>query len=150
MIDIVAENGWLASTLRIMQLLQMVIQARWIDEPAVITLPHINKEHLPLFSSLPAPLPVLCATTINNYNRLVKAFSKEFHEEQIHQVNLYYTFRFLYFFLSYSMEKHLLYSKFLLLDTSSYQTNANAVYRFNVTWELGGWYRKKNTATNEL
>ncbi|KAF7411272.1 hypothetical protein HZH66_000168 [Vespula vulgaris] len=87
MIDIVAENGWLASTLRIMQLLQMVIQARWIDEPAVITLPHINKEHLPLFSSLPAPLPVLCATTINNYNRLVKAFSKEFHEEQIHQIH---------------------------------------------------------------
>ncbi|KAI4494071.1 hypothetical protein M0802_009225 [Mischocyttarus mexicanus] len=87
MIDIVAEKGWLASTLRIMQLLQMVIQARWIDEPAVITLPHINKEHLPLFSSLPAPLPVLCATTINNYNRLAKALNKEFHEEQIHQIH---------------------------------------------------------------
>lgn len=99
MIDIAAEKGWLASTLRIMQLLQMIIQARWIDEPAVITLPHINKEHLPLFSSLPAPLPVLCAATINNYSRLTKALSKEFHEEQIHQVNLYYTFRFLYFFL---------------------------------------------------
>ncbi|XP_014597737.1 PREDICTED: activating signal cointegrator 1 complex subunit 3 [Polistes canadensis] len=87
MIDIVAEKGWLASTLRIMQLLQMVIQARWIDEPAVITLPHINKEHLPLFSSLPAPLPVLCAITINNYNRLAKALNKEFHEEQIHQIH---------------------------------------------------------------
>lgn len=87
MIDIVAEKGWLASALRIMQLLQMIIQARWIDEPAVITLPHIDKEHLPLLSSLPAPLPVLYASTFNNYNRLFKALNKEFHEEQIHQIH---------------------------------------------------------------
>lgn len=87
MIDVVAEHGWLASALRIMQLLQMVIQARWIDEPAIITLPHVNKEHMPLFYSLPAPLPELCTTTYNNYQLLVDALGKDFQENEIYQIH---------------------------------------------------------------
>ena len=88
MIDVVSERGWLASALTIMQLLQMVIQARWIDESAIITLPHIEREHLNLFASLPKCLPALCATMANNYGKLVGALKNELGESQIKEVTL--------------------------------------------------------------
>ena len=36
MIDVSAENGWLSTTLRIMTVMQMVIQARWINESSLL------------------------------------------------------------------------------------------------------------------
>jgi activating signal cointegrator complex subunit 3 len=42
MIDVAAERGYLAVTLRIQQLMQCVVQARWHDEPVVMCLPHVN------------------------------------------------------------------------------------------------------------
>ncbi|KMQ96180.1 activating signal cointegrator 1 complex subunit 3 [Lasius niger] len=86
MIDTVAERGWLTSTLTIMQLFQMIIQARWIDESAITTLPHIRKEDLHLFSSLSMALPMLCFTTCNNYNKLAKVLCREYSEEQIREI----------------------------------------------------------------
>lgn len=88
MIDTVAEHGWLASALTIIQLLQMIIQARWIDQPAITTLPYVNSEHLQLFSRLSIILPELCATMYNKYKVFVEVLGKEFQEEQIHQVNI--------------------------------------------------------------
>ncbi|XP_003701996.2 activating signal cointegrator 1 complex subunit obelus [Megachile rotundata] len=87
MIDTVADRGWLASTLTIIQLLQMIIQARWIDEPAITTLPHINSEHLQLFSKLSPVLPMLCDTTYNNFNLLVQALREDFQLEEIYQIH---------------------------------------------------------------
>ncbi|XP_012272228.1 activating signal cointegrator 1 complex subunit 3 [Orussus abietinus] len=87
MIDIVAERGFLISTLRLIQLLQMIIQARWIDEPAVLTLPYIEKEHLYLFSSLPKCLPQLCAKTFDDYNRLANVLLKKFTDNQVQQIH---------------------------------------------------------------
>lgn len=87
MIDVVAERGWLPSTLRIMQLLQMIIQARWIEESPIATLPHIQKEHLHLFSSLPKCLPALCASLHNNYKKLADALSEEFTSSEIQEVH---------------------------------------------------------------
>merc|ERR1712111_71711 len=49
MIDVCAENGWLASTLRIIQLMQMVLQARWLKENPLLTLPHMEHHMLYLF-----------------------------------------------------------------------------------------------------
>lgn len=86
MIDVVAENGWLIATLRLTQLMQMVIQARWIDEPAVLTLPHVNREHLFLFSSIPKCLPELCAKMYDNYSQLSNVFLKEFAEREVYEV----------------------------------------------------------------
>ncbi|XP_058808781.1 activating signal cointegrator 1 complex subunit 3 [Phymastichus coffea] len=89
MIDVVAERGFLSSTLRVMQLLQMVLQARWIDEPAVLTLPYVEKEHLHLFSDFPKCLPWFCSAIGNNYGRLSNVFLQEFiddHVSKIHQV----------------------------------------------------------------
>ncbi|GFQ81252.1 activating signal cointegrator 1 complex subunit 3 [Trichonephila clavata] len=46
MIDVCADKGWLAPTLLSMTLLQMILQARWHDDNALLTLPHIEKNHL--------------------------------------------------------------------------------------------------------
>ncbi|XP_076671425.1 activating signal cointegrator 1 complex subunit obelus [Andrena cerasifolii] len=83
MIDTVAEHGWLQSTLMIIQLLQIIIQARWFDEPAVTTLPHINSEHLPLFSKLPTALPVLCTSACNKFIEILR---KQFAEDLVQQI----------------------------------------------------------------
>jgi activating signal cointegrator complex subunit 3 len=48
MMDVSAESGWLATTLRIQQLLQMVIQAIWIDDPSVLVLPHFDPIIVPV------------------------------------------------------------------------------------------------------
>ncbi|XP_071560788.1 activating signal cointegrator 1 complex subunit 3 [Temnothorax nylanderi] len=91
MIDTVAERGWLTSALRIMQLFQMIVQARWIDESAIMTLPHIRKEDLHLFSSLPmnsSALPLLCSITCDNYNRLAKILHEgQYRVDQIREIH---------------------------------------------------------------
>ncbi|XP_017789582.1 PREDICTED: activating signal cointegrator 1 complex subunit 3 [Habropoda laboriosa] len=87
MIDTVAEQGWLASALMIMHLLQMIIQARWIDESAITTLPHVNSEYLQLFSTLSLILPRLCAVAHSKYNLLVEVLSKELQQEHIYQIH---------------------------------------------------------------
>lgn len=86
MIDIVADRGWLGAALRLMQVLQMIIQARWVDESALLTLPHLEREHLRLFSSLPKSLPMLCAVTHGNYKRLATALHEEVSDNDIQQV----------------------------------------------------------------
>ena len=49
MIDVSADEGWLATVLRTMMLVQMIVQARWIQDCPLLTLPSINKSHLSLF-----------------------------------------------------------------------------------------------------
>jgi len=47
MIDISAEAGYLVLCLRLVQLMQMIIQARWVTDPPVITLPDVEKHLIP-------------------------------------------------------------------------------------------------------
>jgi len=42
MLDISADSGWLATTLRLANLLQMVIQGRWHLDPSLLCLPHVD------------------------------------------------------------------------------------------------------------
>jgi activating signal cointegrator complex subunit 3 len=58
MVDVVAESGWLAATLRTIGLLQMVVQARWDTDSPLLGLPHLEPHMLHLLhqagvSSLP-------------------------------------------------------------------------------------------------
>lgn len=53
MIDIAAERGWLATTLRTQQLMQCVIQARWHDDSPLMTLPHVEAHDLSAFKKIP-------------------------------------------------------------------------------------------------
>ena len=46
MIDVAASEGWLAVTLRIMTLVQMVIQGQWVSDSSLLTLPHIKEAHI--------------------------------------------------------------------------------------------------------
>ncbi|KAI4463430.1 sec63 domain-containing [Holotrichia oblita] len=53
MIDIAAYSGWLSCTIRIIFLMQMMIQGRWTFEPDVLTIPGVTKPTLPtLFKEL--------------------------------------------------------------------------------------------------
>lgn len=87
MIDVVAERGYLTSTLQVMQLMQMIMQARWIDESALLTLPYIEKENLNLFKDFPKCLPLFCSSIANNYERLAKTFLHEFIDDQVSKVS---------------------------------------------------------------
>ncbi|XP_016378084.1 activating signal cointegrator 1 complex subunit 3-like, partial [Sinocyclocheilus rhinocerous] len=49
MLDVVANEGWLVSALSICNLVQMIIQARWLQDSSLLTLPHIQKQDLYVF-----------------------------------------------------------------------------------------------------
>ena len=87
MIDVCAENGWLASTLRIITLLQQVVQARWDTESSLLTLPHIEPHTLYLFNQLHAScLPELVYTLKGNYERLASVLRSELEEREVEDV----------------------------------------------------------------
>uniref|UniRef100_A0A673JLY9 SEC63 domain-containing protein n=1 Tax=Sinocyclocheilus rhinocerous TaxID=307959 RepID=A0A673JLY9_9TELE len=46
MLDVVANEGWLVSVMSICSLVQMIIQARWLHDSSLLTLPHIQKQDL--------------------------------------------------------------------------------------------------------
>ncbi|KAK4887058.1 hypothetical protein RN001_003329 [Aquatica leii] len=48
MTDIASNNGWLSCTLRIIMLMQMLIQGQYINTPVLLSLPHITEAHLPM------------------------------------------------------------------------------------------------------
>lgn len=86
MIDVSAENGWLATTLRLQLLMQMVMQAHWLKDSPLITLPHIEPHHLYLFrthkeySTLPGLMNI-------SYSELANILRVELNEGQIEQVH---------------------------------------------------------------
>ncbi|TSK34894.1 Activating signal cointegrator 1 complex subunit 3 [Bagarius yarrelli] len=51
MLDVVANEGWLVSSLSICNLVQMIVQARWLNDSSLLTLPHVNQRNLYLFST---------------------------------------------------------------------------------------------------
>lgn len=87
MVDTVAERGWLASTLRIMYLFQMIVQARWMDESAITSLPHVKMTDLHLFSSFSMAFSVLCYMTRDDYDMLETALCEEYTEDQIREIH---------------------------------------------------------------
>lgn len=52
MIDVVAEKGFLATTIKIQMLMQSIIQARWIDDPVYLTLPNVNELNCCAFENI--------------------------------------------------------------------------------------------------
>ncbi|XP_046669965.1 activating signal cointegrator 1 complex subunit 3-like [Homalodisca vitripennis] len=85
MVDVCAEQGWLATTLRLQLLMQMVSQARWLKDSPLTMLPNIEAHMLHLFrkrkdlSTLPTLLTV-------PYNTLADALRSELDEGQIQQI----------------------------------------------------------------
>lgn len=56
MIDVAAENGWLATTLRIQLLMQCIIQARWQDDPVTMCLPLVDENNCYVFNEIKTKL----------------------------------------------------------------------------------------------
>lgn len=52
MIDVVAENGWLGTTLRIQMLMQCIMQARWQDDPISMCLPKVDEHNCYVFEKI--------------------------------------------------------------------------------------------------
>ena len=49
MLDLVADAGWLCTTLQVIQVIQMLIQGRWNTDSSFLTIPHVEQAHLPAF-----------------------------------------------------------------------------------------------------
>lgn len=85
MVDVCAEQGWLATTLRLQLLMQMVSQARWLKDSPLTILPHIEPPLLHLFqqrkelSSLPSLLTI-------SYDQLANTLSQDLDGVQVQQV----------------------------------------------------------------
>eukprot|EP00056_Hartaetosiga_gracilis_P020004 m.17114 g.17114 ORF g.17114 m.17114 type:complete len:2059 (+) comp8097_c0_seq2:2-6178(+) len=59
MVDVAADNGYLDTVLNVMQLTQMVVQARWHHDNSITMLPHVEDEHVQSLSRQQPPLHVL-------------------------------------------------------------------------------------------
>lgn len=46
LVDISADEGWLTTTLQLMHLVQMCVQGRWVSDPSLLMLPHIDHTHI--------------------------------------------------------------------------------------------------------
>ncbi|KAF5297298.1 hypothetical protein FQA39_LY12137 [Lamprigera yunnana] len=51
MTDIASNNAWLSCTLRIIQVMQMLVQGQYVNMSVLLTLPHITEAHLPTLYS---------------------------------------------------------------------------------------------------
>lgn len=92
MIDICAENGWLATTLQTQQVMQCIIQARWLDDSPVLQLPYVETINVNVFKKIPLhpyeilTLPVLKEICAKNYKSLAGPLREDFDEPQIEQI----------------------------------------------------------------
>ncbi|CAG6016100.1 unnamed protein product, partial [Menidia menidia] len=52
MLDVAANEGWLVTAISICNLVQMIVQGRWLHDCSLLTLPHVEQQHLYLFRKL--------------------------------------------------------------------------------------------------
>uniref|UniRef100_UPI00358EF322 activating signal cointegrator 1 complex subunit 3 isoform X2 n=1 Tax=Myxine glutinosa TaxID=7769 RepID=UPI00358EF322 len=52
MLDAAANCGWLGTALAVTQLVQMLVQARWVHDETLLTVPNVEKHHLALLKKL--------------------------------------------------------------------------------------------------
>ncbi|KAM9852705.1 activating signal cointegrator 1 complex subunit 3 [Aulostomus maculatus] len=51
LLDVAANEGWLVAALSICNLVQMVVQGRWLHDSSLLTLPHVEQQDIHLFRS---------------------------------------------------------------------------------------------------
>lgn len=75
MLDIVTNSGWLSCTLRIVTILQMILQGQWIADSCLTMLPHVKKDSV----------AVLYDALMKQFSNVHKGFTlailKELHNE---------------------------------------------------------------------
>jgi activating signal cointegrator complex subunit 3 len=88
MIDVSAERGWLATTLRTQQIMQMVIQARWVEDSPILTLPHLEARHMLLFKKNGSQLQTLPGLRSVAWRHAAEILRGELDEGEILQVSV--------------------------------------------------------------
>uniref|UniRef100_A0A8C6KGY8 Activating signal cointegrator 1 complex subunit 3 n=1 Tax=Nothobranchius furzeri TaxID=105023 RepID=A0A8C6KGY8_NOTFU len=101
MLDVAANEGWLVTAISICNLVQMIVQGRWMHDSSLLTLPHVEQHHLHLFrkwanqktlrdsSSFSGPiegLPELLAICGGKESVFTAMVRPEFHPSQIVQI----------------------------------------------------------------
>uniref|UniRef100_A0A3Q3RSP6 Activating signal cointegrator 1 complex subunit 3 n=1 Tax=Mastacembelus armatus TaxID=205130 RepID=A0A3Q3RSP6_9TELE len=51
MLDVASSEGWLVTAISICNLVQMIVQGRWLHDSSLLTLPHVEQQDLYLFRS---------------------------------------------------------------------------------------------------
>lgn len=87
MIDISADSGYLVMCLQLVQLMQMIIQARWITDPPIITLPDVEKYLIPSQVLPLLCLPHLCNLSLKDYKQFKEIMMRtQLEHEEIEKV----------------------------------------------------------------
>ncbi|XP_071491238.1 activating signal cointegrator 1 complex subunit 3-like [Diadema antillarum] len=88
MIDVVAFHGWLVTALQTMQLVQSLLQARWPQESSLLSLPHLETNHLRYLRNKSGPiggLPEL-VDKCKNKQMLAGMLREKLNERQIDEI----------------------------------------------------------------
>ena len=87
MIDVSAENGWLSTTLRVQNVMQMVLQGRWTTDSPFLVLPHMESHMLYLFRKRGLhAIPQLWDLCRGQFEPLAKILRPEMDENMITSV----------------------------------------------------------------
>ena len=102
MLDVAADEGWLVTVLCLVNLLQMVIQGRWLSDSTLLQLPHVQpyhihcfrpiqdggarRKHLPTLTAPIETLPELLHTVNGRYDVINAFLDQEMSREQITEV----------------------------------------------------------------
>uniref|UniRef100_A0A5F9D635 Activating signal cointegrator 1 complex subunit 3 n=1 Tax=Oryctolagus cuniculus TaxID=9986 RepID=A0A5F9D635_RABIT len=73
MLDVAANQGWLVTALNITNLVQMVVQGRWLKDSSLLTVPNIEQHHLHLFRKWKKGPHARCWTSIECLPELIHA-----------------------------------------------------------------------------
>lgn len=91
MIDISAESGYLVLCLKLVQLMQMIIQAQWLSDPPIMTLPGVEKHLIPSQELPSLCLPYLCNIALKSYKQFEEIMLRtQLEHEEIDKVNIKY------------------------------------------------------------
>uniref|UniRef100_A0A7N5ZVM2 Activating signal cointegrator 1 complex subunit 3 n=1 Tax=Anabas testudineus TaxID=64144 RepID=A0A7N5ZVM2_ANATE len=89
MLDVAANEGWLVTAITICNLVQMIVQGRWLHDSSLLTLPHVEQQDLFLFRySFKGPiegLPELIAACNGKESVFTDIVGQEFQSSQISQ-----------------------------------------------------------------
>ena len=91
MVDVAADEGWLATALQCMSIVQMIAQGRWLEDCTLLTLPWVEEHHLRLFKDVNRHeiidcLPELLALLENKPDILRHMIRRQFSAREIDEV----------------------------------------------------------------
>lgn len=93
MLDVCAESGWLAVSIRIVTIMQMIMQGRWATDSPLTSLPHVEPYMAQALHSKKGlhSFPSAVHLAQQSYAKIAPLFQPELDEGQIEQVSAFRT-----------------------------------------------------------